>query len=117
MSTSPHSVLGIGFAVQDDVLDKQRELAPTKNLDLTFCVVGALNEPPETALAGLKQKLEEHKYAIVSIGFGIRGNRDLTPLFERMVNLIIEKQPGVKLAFAKSPHDVVDACMRILNQE
>lgn len=115
------NILGIGFPIlnkfdpKGDVLEKQKAQAEAQGFDLTIWLVDAVNEPPEKVLADFKQKLEEKQYAAVSIGFGVRGNRDITPVFEKMVNLCIEMQPGVKMAFANLPDDVVDACQRVLS--
>lgn len=122
MSPNTRNALGIGFPLlhefdpKGNVLDKQRERAAAENISLSFLLVEAVKEPPETILAKLRGKLEERKYEVVSFGFGVRGNRDITPLFEKMVNMTLEMQPGVKLAFAVLPSDVFDACMRVLDQ-
>lgn len=118
--TQTPSVLGIGFPMVEEVdptgtlFDEEIERAKVQNIDLSYLVIDFVNEPKEKVLDVLSKKLKEQKYTVVSIGFGVRGNRGLTEVFEKMVNMCWELQPGVKLAFATSPRDVTDAAVRVL---
>jgi hypothetical protein len=45
-------------------------------------------------------------------GFGIRGTKQFTPLFEKLVNTISEKSPQSKLLFNIAPDNTLEAVRR-----
>lgn len=98
-----------------NVFDVEKAKATEKGYDL-FILGISPDWPKEQWKSALLKELEARKYVAISIGNGIRGNKDWTPVFEKLVNLCIEKQPGAKLGFAVLPNDVVAACERALGR-
>lgn len=96
------------------LFDEEIERAKAQNLDLSYLTIDPVNDTKEKVLDELLERLKQQKYTVISIGFGVRGNRGLTEVFEDMVNMCWEIQPGVKMAFATSPRDVVEAAIRVL---
>lgn len=97
-------------------LEKQLEQAASKNLGLEFLLVDLTNKPADDALAELKRRLGEKKYAAVTIGFGVRGEREYTEAFEKLVNACVEANQGLKFGFANWPDDVVSSLERALGR-
>ncbi|KAK5072948.1 hypothetical protein LTS08_007070 [Lithohypha guttulata] len=98
----------------DKPLEQARTEAESKGYNLTICTLDPINWPEEQTLSVLGKELDTRKYTVISIGFGVRGNRGATPMFEKMVNLCVEKQPGAKFGFAVHPTDIVSACERAM---
>ncbi|RJQ82024.1 hypothetical protein D5S17_03645 [Pseudonocardiaceae bacterium YIM PH 21723] len=73
------------------------------------CLIGT---DPEDAEAKVRECLAAHPIKVVMIGGGLRLWPEQTPLFERLVNLIIQEVPGVTLCFNTSPETTVDALRR-----
>jgi hypothetical protein len=91
-------------------------------LQYEFMVYGS-----DEGMGRLEDKLKESKYDGVCMcvlsssswigltaasGFGIRGTKDFTPLFERLVNTIHTASPSSKLLFNTSPDGTLDAARR-----
>lgn len=59
---------------------------------------------------------------MISVGFGLRGNKELTGLFEGVVNCVVERGCGgegegkrrTRLAFAVVPDEICEAAGRVL---
>ena len=72
--------------------------------------------PDPRDLAGtlekLRAELREREWDAVSIGFGLRGLKEHTELFEGLVNLVVEVRPGAGFAFPLGPADVWAAIQR-----
>ena len=122
MASETRNILGIGlvlpFSMDPDNTLVSNETARAKasnfNLDFYECDISL---PHDDVVLGLTQLLRSKKYAAISVGFGVRGNRDLTTLFEKLVNACIEHQPEVKFGFALLPTTVVETCARVLEVE
>lgn len=63
-------------------------------------------------LEKLKAELRKQKWDAVSIGFGLRGLKEHTELFERIANLVVEERPGAGFAFPLGPAGVWSAIQR-----
>ena len=61
----------------------------------------------------VKQKLCSKPWDLFVIGYGVRGTKSYTPLFEGVANASREITPSMKLAFSTAPDDVYDSIMRI----
>lgn len=49
----------------------------------------------------------------VTIGFGLRGTAELTPMFETMVNVVRDHiSPSTRMMFPPAPSELLDTCMR-----
>lgn len=118
-SEDTRNILGIGLHIPVDmhpdgnIIPNEKSKAESRNfnLDMYECDTSKSNDE---IITGLTQLLKSKKYVAISIGNGVRGNGDLTPLFEKLVNACIELQPGTKFGFALLPTLVVEACERVL---
>lgn len=76
------------------------------------CDYKSLHCGPEQGTEPLEKELAAKKYDCVVIGFGIRGNAELTPWFEALVNAIVDNSPGTKVLFNTSPDSTSIAVKR-----
>ncbi|KAK6344444.1 hypothetical protein TWF696_008081 [Orbilia brochopaga] len=67
---------------------------------------------PEQGIKAFEEKLLETKWDAVIIGWGVRGNKDLTYWLEDMINCIREKSPQTKIMFNWNPESTIDAARR-----
>jgi hypothetical protein len=51
---------------------------------------------------------------VVMIGAGLRMAEEHTPLFEKVVNLLVELVPGVRFCFNTAPETTIDALRRVI---
>jgi len=117
MPSETRNLLGIGLQIApgDTIIPAEIAKAKAGNFDLE--VYGCdTSKSTDDVVSGLAQYLRSKKYAAISIGFGVRGNRDLTPLFEELVNTCIEHQPEAKFGFAISPAGIFETCERALRR-
>ncbi|MFE5485050.1 hypothetical protein [Streptomyces sp. NPDC056527] len=78
-----------------------------------FDVVTCLVDPsPDGAEAAVRKLLEDGTFGVAMIGGGVRMMPEHTLLFERLVNVLIEAVPGIRLCFNTSPETTVDALRR-----
>ena len=64
----------------------------------------------------IKEKLLSKRWDGVIVGFGVRGNPELTGIFETLVNTASEILPGIRFGFASSPDDVFPCVVRNFGQ-
>jgi Tat protein secretion system quality control protein TatD with DNase activity len=71
----------------------------------------------EAGLDDAERKVREcvagQAFQAVMIGAGVRMAPELTPLFERLVNVLNEVAPGVRFCFNTSPETTIDALRRV----
>lgn len=67
---------------------------------------------PEEAIARLSKELELEHWDGVIFGWGIRGNPEMTVLFEELVDCVRTMSPGTKIMFNTSPDSTLDAAKR-----
>jgi hypothetical protein len=60
--------------------------------------------------------LEGKKWDGIVIGFGVRGNPEMTVLFEEIVDAVRKHAPQAKLMFNSSPETSLDAIKRHFQQ-
>ncbi|MEU7039182.1 hypothetical protein ABZ958_36825 [Streptomyces sp. NPDC046237] len=78
-----------------------------------FDVVTCLVDPdPDTAEAAVAQELGAGPFGLAMIGGGVRMVPEHTLVFERLVNVLTEAAPGIRLCFNSSPETTVDALRR-----
>ncbi|KAK5958303.1 hypothetical protein OHC33_000145 [Knufia fluminis] len=80
--------------------------------------------PATESLSGLPSLISSREWDVISIGFGLRGNKELTGLFEGLVNLVVEgvcrggdgegQGKRTRLAFAVVPDEICEAAGRVL---
>lgn len=71
-----------------------------------------IDTSPDRAEATVRERLQEHAFGLAMIGGGIRMAPENTLLFERLVNVLAEAAPGIRLCFNTSPETTVDALRR-----
>ncbi|MGW1226733.1 hypothetical protein [Streptomyces sp. NPDC001478] len=71
-----------------------------------------IDTSPDRAEATVREQLQEHTFGLAMIGGGVRMLPENTLLFERLVNLLIEAAPGIRLCFNTAPTDTVEALKR-----
>lgn len=71
-----------------------------------------IDTSPDRAEAAVRELLQEHAFGLAVIGGGVRMMPENTPLFERLVNLLTEEAPGIRLCFNTSPENTVEALRR-----
>lgn len=57
-----------------------------------------IDTSPDRAEATVRELLQEHAFGLAVIGAGLRMVPENTLLFERLVNLLTEEAPGIRLA-------------------
>ena len=66
------------------------------------------------ALEDFKKTIASRQWHGVSLGFGIRGTPELTPLFEKLMNAAIEfAQPAPRFMFPLKPDKIAEAVQRV----
>ncbi|GIZ48049.1 hypothetical protein CKM354_001112400 [Cercospora kikuchii] len=93
--------------VHDDISN-----ARTADYDCTVIDINPIDQDP--AKQELQQKLQAQQWDLFVIGFGIRGNRAFTTLFEEIVNACVESSPGTRFGFAPTPDGVCRTILRVL---
>lgn len=77
--------------------------------DVVLCQV---DTSPDSAEQLLRDTLDGASFALAMIGGGIRMISDHTELFERIVNVLLEASPGIRLCFNTAPENTVEALRR-----
>lgn len=83
-----------------------------RGIDVRNCLVGL--DGSDDVAAVVIEALVAQPWDCVLVGGGIRKAEELLELFERIVNLVGRHAPGASIAFNASPHDIVDAVLRVL---
>ncbi|KAK5944497.1 hypothetical protein PMZ80_003779 [Knufia obscura] len=103
--------------------------AATNNIHLEHHTIDP-HLPATESLSGLPSLISSRKWDVISIGFGLRGNKELTGLFEGVVNLVVEFGCGygregqgegkgnggkrTRLAFAVVPDEICEVAGRVM---
>jgi hypothetical protein len=77
--------------------------------DLVSCQVPA---DPDAAETKLRECAAGGSFRVAMIGAGVRMAAEHTLLFERLVNVVTELAPGIRLCFNTSPETTIDALRR-----
>lgn len=77
--------------------------------DVVLCQVPA---DPDAAEATLRECASGRVFRVAMIGAGVRMAAEHTLLFERLVNVVTEIDPGIRLCFNTSPETTIDALRR-----
>ncbi|KAK5118498.1 hypothetical protein LTR62_003013 [Meristemomyces frigidus] len=64
------------------------------------------------SLVRFTARLREREWMAVNIGYGVRGVKENTVLFERLLEAVREVRPGAKLVFSNAPDEIVPAIRR-----
>ncbi|MDX2526331.1 hypothetical protein [Streptomyces europaeiscabiei] len=71
-----------------------------------------IDTSPDRAEATVRRYLHEHTFSLAMIGGGVRMLPENTLLFERLVNVLSEAAPGIRLCFNTAPENTVEALGR-----
>ncbi|MDX3128695.1 hypothetical protein PV367_02510 [Streptomyces europaeiscabiei] len=77
---------------------------------------GEVSLDPDEAEAELRRLFDGHSFGVVLIGGGIKNVPAYTVLFERIINVLIELQPDIRLSFSTHPTNVLEALQRWLDR-
>ena len=128
-AAEPNYILSAGlgrFASQDanaakhfgpQASEKTRELLAisiAQARDAGFEVIGEDVNPgdPDDTIKRFSAQLESRQWVAVNVGYGIRGNKDHTVLFERILEACRTIRPGAKIIFSNGPDEVFAAIKR-----
>ncbi|GGK48266.1 hypothetical protein [Streptomyces flaveus] len=75
-------------------------------------VVCLIDTSPDRAEETVREQLQEYAFGVAMIGGGVRMLPENTLLFERLVNVLTEAAPGIRLCFNTTPEDTVEALRR-----
>jgi len=78
-----------------------------------LCHVG---KDPDAAEAEIRQRLAGRSFGVALIGSGVRLRPQSTLLLERIVNVLIELQPGIQLGFPTGPDNMHETLRRRLDR-
>ncbi|WP_326595259.1 hypothetical protein [Streptomyces sp. NBC_01803] len=71
-----------------------------------------IDTSPDRAEATVREHLQEHAFGLAMIGGGVRMLPENTLLFERLVNVLSDAAPGIRLCFNTAPENTVEALRR-----
>ncbi|MFE7836947.1 hypothetical protein ACFU53_13110 [Streptomyces sp. NPDC057474] len=71
-----------------------------------------IDTSPDRAEATVREHLQEHTFGLAMIGGGVRMLPENTLLFERLVNVLSEAAPGIRLCFNTAPENTAEALGR-----
>lgn len=71
-----------------------------------------IDTSPDRAEATVREHLQEHAFGLAMIGGGVRMPPENTLLFERLVNVLAEAAPGIRLCFNTAPENTVETLRR-----
>lgn len=97
------------------VMSEQFKLLNDDGFDTALCLL----EPKDpSAIGDFTKMLQSKEWDGVSIGFGVRGNREYTPFFEDMVNTCImhNKPKPPKMIFADRPWEISEGVNRVFSK-
>ncbi|MFG2555962.1 hypothetical protein ACGFWF_39425 [Streptomyces sp. NPDC048581] len=100
---------GVDEAVLTARIDAANAALREAGFDAVPCLIGV---SPDSAEATVRERLHEHTFGLAMIGGGVRMLPENTLLFERLVNVLTEEAPGIRLCFNTSPEDTVEALRR-----
>ncbi|KAK0268172.1 hypothetical protein LTR91_015388 [Friedmanniomyces endolithicus] len=97
--------------------EKTRELLAlsiAQARDAGFEIIGEDVDPnePDDTIKRFSTRLESRQWVAVNVGFGIRGNKDHTLMFERILEACRTIRPEAKIIFSNGPDEVFTAIKR-----
>ncbi|KAK5686338.1 hypothetical protein LTS10_002455 [Elasticomyces elasticus] len=79
-----------------------------------FEVIGEDVDPtdPEDTIRRFTEQLSSRKWAAVNVGYGVRGHKEHTETFERLLDACRRIRPDAKIIFSNGPDEVITAIRR-----
>ena len=100
---------GVDEAALSDRIERGNTALREAGFAVVHCLVGTSQEIAEQLL---RDALDGESFGLVMIGGGIRMIPEHTELFERIVNVVLEESPGIRLCFNTAPDNTVEALRR-----
>ncbi|KAK5129931.1 hypothetical protein LTR08_002691 [Meristemomyces frigidus] len=69
-------------------------------------------EDPADSLKRFVEALQSREWSGVNVGFGVRGHKENTVLFERMLGEVRRLAPGARVVFSNGPDELFEAIRR-----
>lgn len=77
--------------------------------------VCSVSKDPDEAEAEIRKRFAERTFGLALVGSGVRLLPENTVLFERIVNVLVDLQPDIRLSFNTSPENMLEAIRRRLD--
>lgn len=100
---------GVDEAVLTARIEAANAALREAGFDAVVCLIDA---SPDRAEEIVREQLKGYAFGLAMIGGGVRMLPENTLLFERLVNVLTEAAPGIRLCFNTSPEDTVEALRR-----
>lgn len=75
-----------------------------------------ISKDPDEAEAEIRKRFAERPFGVALVGGGVRLLPENTVLFERIVNVLIDLQPDIRLSFNANPENTLEAIRRWLDR-
>jgi hypothetical protein len=105
-STMPE---GVDEASLSERIERGNAALRDAGFNFVPCLVDA---SPDAAEQVIRDHLQDAQFGLAMVGGGIRMVPEHTLLFERIVNVLHEVSPGIRLCFNITPDNTVDALRR-----
>jgi hypothetical protein len=96
-------------AALTDLIERGNAALRDAGFNFVPCLV---DSSPDAAEQLIRDHLQSTSFGLAMIGGGIRMMPQHTELFERIVNVLHEVSPGIRLCFNTAPDNTVDALRR-----
>ncbi|KAK3679591.1 hypothetical protein LTR37_021388 [Vermiconidia calcicola] len=93
-----------------ELLAISTERANKAGFELVRC--DANPQDPDDTMKRFVETLRSREFVGLNIGFGLRGHKENTGLFEKMLNTAWALSPGIKVMFSNGPQEVITAIQR-----
>ena len=100
---------GVDEAALSDRIERGNTALREAGFDVVLCQVDTSHDTAEKLV---RDTLDGASFGLAMIGGGIRMIPEHTELFERIVNVVVEVSPGIRLCFNTAPDNTVDALRR-----
>lgn len=100
---------GVDEAWLSDRIERGNAALREAGFDFVPCLV---DTSPDAAEAKIRAHLQDAQFGLAMIGGGIRLMPEHTELFERIVDVLHEESPGIRLCFNTAPDNTADALRR-----
>jgi hypothetical protein len=100
---------GVNEAWLSDRIERGNAALREAGFDFVPCLIDA---SPDAAERQITACLRDTRFGLAMIGGGIRLMPEHTEVFERIVNVLHEVSPGIRLCFNTAPDNTADALRR-----
>ncbi len=100
---------GVDEAALSERIERGNTALREAGFDVALCQVDTSLDAAEKLV---RDALDGASFGLAMIGGGIRMVPEHTELFERILNVLLEVSPGIRLCFNTAPDNTVDALRR-----